>query len=54
MKQIKLTQNQHTLVDDEDFDNLKQHKWYALYNSNNKKAKELFGDFAMLNDIGGK
>lgn len=32
MKRIKLTQNQYTLVDDEDFKWLNQQKWHAKYN----------------------
>jgi len=31
MKKIKLTQNQYTFIDDEDFDNLNQYKWFAHY-----------------------
>ncbi len=33
MKRIPLTQGQFALVDDEDFERINQHKWYALWNS---------------------
>lgn len=37
MKKIELTQNQITLVDDEDFERLNQFKWCAHYNKHTKK-----------------
>ena len=36
MKEIRLTQGQLTMVDDEDFEGLNRHKWCASYNSNTK------------------
>ncbi len=30
MKQIQLTQNQYAMVNDEDFEELSKHRWYAL------------------------
>ena len=36
MKQIKLTQNQFALVDNEDFEELNQHKWCASWQPNTK------------------
>jgi len=32
MNKIKLTQNQHALVDDDDFAELDKYKWYACWN----------------------
>lgn len=32
MKEIVLTHNQVALVDDQDFEKLNRHKWYALKN----------------------
>lgn len=39
MKQIPLTQGKSTLVDDEDFEELSQHKWYANKSNKNWYAK---------------
>lgn len=39
MKTIKLTQNQTTIIDDEDFDRVKQHKWCALEQPKYKENK---------------
>ena len=56
MKKIPLTKGMFALVDDEDFEYLNQWKWFALRQRNNtyyavrnEKAKELFGQFALLN-----
>jgi hypothetical protein len=35
-KQIQLTQGQFAIVDDEDFDRLNQHKWYAAWRESTK------------------
>ena len=36
LKQIQLTQNQFTIVDDEDFETLNQLEWYACWNAGTK------------------
>ena len=33
MKRITLTQGQFAIVDDEDFERLTRHKWYALWDT---------------------
>jgi hypothetical protein len=38
-KEIKLTQNQTTIVDDEDFEYLNQWKWWADYDSHTKSFR---------------
>lgn len=37
MKEIALTQNKVTLVDDADFEWLNQYKWHAVYNSTSRR-----------------
>ena len=39
MKEIKLTQDQITFVDDEDFEGLNQFKWYAAYDRSNQSFR---------------
>ncbi len=39
MKTIKLTQNKVTLIDDEDFERVSQHNWYAHISKDNWRAE---------------
>lgn len=50
MKTISLTQGQVTLVDDEDYESLRQHKWYAIWNPNTKS----FYAVRHFDDVNGK
>ena len=43
MKEIKLTQNQIALVDDEDFDRINQYKWCAYYSPNTRSFYSMRG-----------
>ena len=43
MKEIRLTQGKVALVDDEDFEELNQHKWYALKSCNTFYAQRAGG-----------
>lgn len=62
MRTIPLTQGKVALVDDQDFDSLNRWAWFASKQKRtffseelqaakayDKKAKELFGEFACLN-----
>ena len=36
MKRIPLTQNKFAIIDNEDYEELSKHKWYAYKNRNNR------------------